>query len=67
MTNKKQDLKQVKIKLKKSLIGRKKNHIITAKTLGLTKINKTVEHSLTPSIQGMINKIDYLVEVSETL
>lgn len=55
--------KTVVITLVKSLIGRNPKHIITAKTLGLTKVNKSVEHKLTAPIQGMINKIDYLVKV----
>ena len=49
----------------KSLIGRKKDHITTANTLGLRKIGKTVEHEGTPQIQGMIKKIDYLLKVEE--
>ena len=66
MTNaKKIDFKKVKIKLVKSLIGRKPKHIVTAKTLGLKKLNKTVQHNLTPAIAGMINKINYLLEVKE--
>ena len=33
--------------------------------LGLGKINKTVNHELTPTIKGMLNKINHLVAVSE--
>lgn len=57
--------KVVKIKLIKSLIGRLPKHVITAKTLGLTKINKTVEHKFTPQINGMIKQINYLLKVEE--
>lgn len=56
--------KRVSIKLKKSLIGRKPTHIVTAKTLGLRKTNSTVEHNYNPAIAGMINSISYLLEVS---
>ena len=56
---------KVKITLNKSLIGRKQNHVATAKTLGLKKIGKAVEHEDTPQIKGMINKISYLVSVEE--
>ena len=35
---------KLRITLVKSLIGRKKDHITTANTLGLRKIGKTVEH-----------------------
>tara|TARA_R110000868_G_scaffold35134_1_gene126075 strand:- start:23691 stop:23879 length:189 start_codon:yes stop_codon:yes gene_type:complete len=55
--------KMVNITLVKSLIGRNPKHVVTAKTLGLTKINKTVQHKLTAPIQGMINKINYLLKV----
>ena len=37
---------------KKNLIG-----------LGLNKVNKVVELEDTPSIRGMINKVDHLIDV----
>lgn len=55
--------KIVNITLVKSLIGRKPKHIVTAKTLGLTKVNKSVQHKLTAPIKGMIDQIDYLLKV----
>ncbi len=58
-------MSKIKVTLKKSLIGRKKNHIATANALGLRKIGKTMEHQDTPQIRGMINKIDYLLHVEE--
>ena len=56
---------KVRVTLVKSLIGRKKDHIATANALGLKKIGKTVEHNDTPQVRGMINKIDYLLNVEE--
>ncbi|KZL93191.1 50S ribosomal protein L30 [Clostridium magnum] len=56
---------KLKITLKKSLIGRKKDHIATVNALGLKKIGKTVEHEETPQIRGMINKVSYLLCVEE--
>ena len=56
---------KLKVTLKKSLIGRKKDHIATANALGLKKIGKTVEHNDTPQVRGMINKVDYLLNVEE--
>ena len=56
---------KINITLKKSFIGKKKDHIATAKALGLTKINKTVELNDTPQIRGMIKKIGYLLQVEE--
>jgi len=58
-------LAKLKITLNKSLIGRKQNHVATAKTLGLKKIGKTVEHEDTPQIKGMVKLISYLVSVEE--
>lgn len=56
---------KLKITLKKSLIGRKQSHIATVNALGLKKIRKTVVHEGTPQILGMINKVNYLLEVEE--
>ena len=55
----------VKVTLVKCLIGRKKDHIATAHALGLRKIGKTVEHEVTPQINGMLNKINYLLKIEE--
>lgn len=56
---------KVKITLKKSLIGRKKDHIDTVNALGLRKIGVSVTHEDTPQIRGMINKVSYLLETEE--
>ncbi|WP_368489080.1 50S ribosomal protein L30 [Clostridium sp. BJN0013] len=56
---------RLKITLKKSLIGRKKDHIATVNALGLKKIGKVVEHEDNPQIKGMIKKVSYLLEVEE--
>lgn len=56
---------KVKIKQIKSTIGSKKNQRDTIKALGLNRIGKTVEKNMNPSVEGMINKVKHLVEVSE--
>ena len=56
---------KIKIKQIKSSIGAKKNQRDTIKALGLNKIGKTVEKTLNPSIEGMINKVKHLIKVSE--
>ena len=56
---------QIKIKLKKSLIGRVPKHIEIAHLLGLRRINATVVKSNSPEILGMVNKISYLLDVEE--
>lgn len=57
--------KTLRITLVKSPIGYKKDQRITAATLGLKRVNSTVEHRATPQIMGMINKIVHLVHVEE--
>ena len=56
---------RVKIKQVKSSIGSKKNQRETIKALGLNKIGKSVEKTLNPSIEGMINKVKHLIEITE--
>ncbi len=55
----------IKVTLKKSTIGCKKDQIATVEALGLKKIGQTVEKNDTPQIRGMIFKVKHLVEVSE--
>ena len=56
----------LKVRLVKSPIGKKKDHIATVKGLGLRKINSMRDLEDTPAIRGMINKVSYMVEVIET-
>ncbi len=53
------------IKLVKSLIGRKKDQIATAQSLGLRKIGDTTTQPDNAQTQGKINKIIHLIEVTE--
>ena len=55
----------VKITLKKSLIGCKKPQIATAKALGLRKVGDVVTQPDNAQTAGKINKIIHLVEVSK--
>jgi len=57
--------KQIEIKLVKSTIAGTPNQKKTAVALGLTKLQKTVVRTDTPTIRGMINVISHLVEVKE--
>ena len=56
---------KVQITQIKSTIDRSQRQKRTIQALGLGKINRTVEHELTPQIAGMINKVDHLVSVKE--
>jgi large subunit ribosomal protein L30 len=57
------DKKIVKITLMRSVIGRNKKQKATIRALGLKKRQQTVEHNLTPQIEGMLDKIAHLVDV----
>ena len=56
---------EITIKLVKSPIGSKKNQKDKLKALGLTKINKTVTKENNAMIQGMVKKVEHLVQVEE--
>ena len=55
----------MKITLKKSLIGSKKDQIATAQSLGLKKVGDTTEQPDNAQTQGKVKKIGHLIEVSE--
>ncbi len=53
----------IKIKQVKSRIGAPIDQKRTLDALGLTKLNKVVEHESTPSVLGMVEKVKHLVAV----
>ncbi len=55
--------KTMQVKLTKSLIGRLKAHQSCVKGLGLRKIGQVVEVEDTPATRGMVNRVNYMVEV----
>ena len=55
----------LKITLKKSLIGSKKDQIATAESLGLKKVGDTTEQPDNAQTQGKLKKIGHLIEVSK--
>ena len=54
--------KKVRVTLVRGLIGTRESHRATVRGLGLRRINHTVELEDTPSVRGMINKVNYLVK-----
>ncbi|PIE20496.1 MAG: 50S ribosomal protein L30 [Neptuniibacter caesariensis] len=58
--------KTVKVTLVRSPIGTRPNHKLCVKGLGLRRIGHTVEVEDTPSVRGMINKVNYLVKVEDS-
>ena len=57
--------KTLRITQVRSRIGRRPNQKATLDALGLRKINQTVEHSDSDVIRGMINTVNFLVNVEE--
>jgi ribosomal protein L30 len=57
--------KYLKITLVRSPIGYKRNQRVTAKSLGLRKLQSTVIHKATPQIRGMVFQLRHLLEVEE--
>ena len=55
----------VNIKLKKSLIGSKKDQIATAHALGLKKIGDSTTQPDNAQTQGKMKKLAHLIEVSK--
>ena len=55
----------MKITLKKSLIGSKKDQIATAISLGLKKVGDTTEQPDNAQTQGKLKKISHLIQVEK--
>ena len=57
--------KMIRVSLIKSTAGRLKKHKACVAGLGLRRIGHTVEVEDTPSVRGMINRVNYMVKVIE--
>lgn len=57
--------KKIKVTQVRSTAGRLQVHKACVIGLGLRRIGHTVELEDTPSVRGMINKVNYLVRVEE--
>ncbi len=55
--------KTVTVKLVRSVAGTRASHRATVRGLGLRKLNSQRVLEDTPAVRGMINKVDYLVQV----
>ena len=58
-------MSELKITLKRSVIGRPQNQRDTVKALGLGKVNSTVVKPENDAIKGMINTVSHLVDVEK--
>ncbi|MDP2827139.1 MAG: 50S ribosomal protein L30 [Sulfuricellaceae bacterium] len=54
--------KTLKVTLVKSVIGTIESHRACVRGLGLRRMNDTVVVEDTPSVRGMINKVNYLLK-----
>ncbi len=57
--------KTLKVRQTKSSIGRLPKHKATLTGLGLRKIGHVRELEDTPAVRGMINRVNYMVEIVE--
>ena len=57
--------KRVRVTQVRSSIGRKEQHRRTIRALGIKRHQQSVEHDLTPAIEGMLKKVSFMVEVEE--
>ena len=58
--------KVIKIMQCKSSAGRLKSHKACLAGLGLRRIGQVVEVEDTPSVRGMINKVNYIVKILDS-
>lgn len=59
-------MKNLKITLKRSVIGKPEKQRKIVRSLGLRKLHQTVLHRDEPTIRGMIHKISHMLEVVES-
>jgi len=57
--------KRLRLTLVKSPFGTGKDHVATVRGLGLRRLRHTVEVDDTPSMRGMINKVNYMLKCEE--
>jgi large subunit ribosomal protein L30 len=58
-------MKNIRIRLVRSLIGSKPGQRRTVKALGLGRLGSSVERQANPAVLGMVRAVSHLVEVEE--
>ncbi|HHT51757.1 MAG: 50S ribosomal protein L30 [Bacteroidales bacterium] len=58
-------MKKIKITQVRSAINRSNKQKRSLVALGLKKMHQTVEHTATPQILGIVEKVKHLVQVEE--
>lgn len=57
--------KKIKIQWYRSAIATPEKHKTIVRSLGLTKLNQTVERPDTPDVRGMVEKVPHLLRIIE--
>jgi large subunit ribosomal protein L30 len=57
--------KMMRVTLVRSVNGTREDHRATVRGLGLRRLNHSVEVVDTPATRGMVNKVGYLVKVTD--
>lgn len=65
MAKKKETPKKLRITWVKSAIGFTVRHKATIRALGFHRLHETVEHEDSPSLRGMLYKVNHLVQIEE--
>jgi len=58
-------MKKIRIKQVRSAIDRPERQKATLVALGLRRMSHTAEHTATPQILGMVEKVKHLIKVEE--
>ena len=58
-------MSKIKITQVRSAINRSGKQKRTLEALGIRKMNQTVEHEVTPQIEGMVRVVSHLVETED--
>ena len=58
--------KRLKLTLVRSIIGLSPKQEATVHALGLRRIRQVVEHDDTPTIRGMVRRVEFALEVKES-
>ncbi len=58
-------VKTLRITLLRSAIGYSEMHKKTLRALGLRRLHQVIEQPDTPSLRGMLSKVNYLVKIEE--
>jgi large subunit ribosomal protein L30 len=62
---KKDDNRMIKVTLVQSPIGFSLKQKATVRALGLHRLNQTVEHLDSPTLRGMLTKVNHLIHIEE--